>query len=180
MVEQKFLEGLLCSNYGAWFVNMADLEKSEGNIEYATELYMKGIDKHIASKKSREIELKILQFEENNSGERVKEVKDRIARCKSNIGGVYFKMENYEKAIKFQKAALKDFENLDDEERKNLVKNYIVGGYLKMWEIDRDKYKEQDYLECKKYVSEMKAYDKKEISYSRREDELREIKGKIV
>lgn len=180
MVERKFLEGLLCSNYGAWFVNMADLEKSEGNIEYATELYMKGIDKHITSKDSREIELEILQSEENNCGERVKEVKDRIARCKSNIGGVYFKMENYEKAITFQKAALKDFENLGDEERKNLVKNYIVGGYIKMWETDPDKYKEQDYLECKKYVSEMKAYDKNEINYSKREDELREIKEKVV
>lgn len=180
MVERKFLEGLLYSNYGAWFVNMADLEKLEGNGKYATELYMKGIDKHIASKINRKIELEILQSEENNSGERVKEVKDRIARCKSNIGGVHFKMENYEKAITFQKASLKDFENLGDEERKNLVKNYIVGGYIKMWEKDKDKYKEQDYLECKKYVSEMKAYDKNEISYSKREDELREIKNKIV
>ena len=50
IVEQKFLEGLLYSNYGAWYVNKADIEKIQGNIEKATELYQEGIEKHTKSK----------------------------------------------------------------------------------------------------------------------------------
>ena len=88
-------------------------------------------------------------------------------------------MGNYEKAILFQEEALEDFERLGDEERKNLVKNYIVGGYIEMWTQDIDKYNESDCSKCKKYIGEMKEYYKNNDISSEREEQLKKIIDKL-
>lgn len=151
----EFLWGLYYSDYGAMLVNKGNLYKNKGDFSKAKKCYKKAEKNHKLSLEKRKKLKKALKTSKLYDK---KEIKNMIARTKSNIGGVYFRLERYEDSINMQKKALKTFIKQRDIIRQFRTEELIVGNYISLWESDINLMSHSDFEMCMNYMNSAKFY----------------------
>lgn len=127
MEWESFL-GMFESDYGAWYTNMADLEK-ERNVELCNKYCEKALQHQREGEKYRYNVYKVYE----NAEEDVSEYKRALYQSKSNIAGLLYRMGEYDEAIE------KHEEILDYREQEKrisdayLTREYIAGAYIEKW-----------------------------------------------
>ena len=136
-------------------VNKGILYKNEGNLSKARKIFKEAVKAHKVSLEKRK---KLKKSLKSNKSYDKKEIQNMIARTKSNIGGVYFRLEKYEDSINLQKEALKTFEKQGDIIRQFRTEELIVGNYISMWENDINLISQKEFEVCMEYMKSAKFY----------------------
>ncbi len=145
------LKGLLNSDLGALSTNYYDNDSNHKVIseqEYLSE----SLAYH---KEALEARKKWLANLSTASSDKTNPIQTAIAQSTSNIGGVYYRLGDYNRALKDQNSALDIFTKVGEKTRAYAAKGYIIGIYLKFWDKDPGRPATKDYKVCCEYASEL-------------------------
>ncbi len=168
MEWESFL-GMFESDYGAWYTNMADLERKRNNLE----LYNKYCEEALRHQKEGEKYRCNVYNVYEKAEEDVSEYKRALYQSKSNIAGLLYRMGEYDKAIKKHEEILEYRQQAKRVSDAYLTREYIAGAYIEKWKEKNISYEEKK--KCLELLNMCKIYYKENCDMSR----LKSIKDKL-
>jgi len=145
------LKGLLNSDLGALSTNYYDNDHNHKVIS-EQEYLAESLAYH---KEALEARKKWLANLSTASSDKTNPIQTAIAQSTSNIGGVYYRLGDYNRALKDQNSALDVFTKVGEKTRVYATKGYIIGIYLMLWDKDPSRPASKDYKVCCEYASEL-------------------------
>ena len=158
--EYLELKALWYSDYAALMTNYYDNDKSAG-VSSKEDYLNESLNNHLKALETREKWLANLSAADKKITGPIEVV---IAQSTSNIGGIYYRLGNFSRALTYQRNAFQAFSRLGEKTRAFATMGYIIGIYLKIWSSNGEGITPSEYNECSNYAAELAAsyYQKKE------------------